>query len=48
MMVYKVAGIRAKELITDNLAVKTDGGRIVTWVGLNVEGNSRVEFDWDW
>lgn len=46
--VYKIAGIKARELITDNLAVKTDGGRIVTWVGLNVEGNSRVEFDWEW
>jgi hypothetical protein len=46
--VFKIAGLRGRELITDNRAVKTDGGRIVTWVGLNVEGNSRVEFDWDW
>jgi hypothetical protein len=46
--VFKIAGIKAKELVTDNRAVRTDGGHIVTWVGLNVEGNSRVEFDWDW
>jgi hypothetical protein len=46
--VFRVAGLKAKELITDNRAVKTDSGHIVSWVGLNVEGNSRVEFDWDW
>jgi hypothetical protein len=46
--VFKIAGMREKELITDNRAVKADGGRIASWVGLNVDGNSRVEFDWDW
>jgi hypothetical protein len=46
--VSKIAGIKAKELISDNRAVRTEGGRIATWVGLNVEGNSRIQFDWDW
>jgi len=48
IQVFRVSGIKGRELITDNRAVRTDGGHIVTWVGLNVEGNSRVEFDWDW
>jgi len=46
--VSRIAGIKAKELITDNVPVRTDGGQVVTWVGLNVEGNSRIQFDWDW
>jgi hypothetical protein len=46
--VSKIAGIKAKEPITDNVPVRTDGGHVVTWVGLNVEGNSRIQFDWDW
>jgi len=48
MSVFKIAGIRDKEPITENVPVITNEGLLVTWVGLNVEGNSRIEFDWEW
>jgi hypothetical protein len=46
--VFKIAGINGKEPISDNLAVSPDGGYTYMWVGLHLEGKTRVEFDWKW
>lgn len=45
---YKVPGIGEKVLIKDNQPVVSNEKIIATWVGLNIEGNSRIEFDWEW
>jgi hypothetical protein len=34
--------------ITDNQPIVSNERIIATWVGLNIEGNTRIEFDWDW
>lgn len=46
---FRVLGIRGdKQSIKNSPPLISNEGAIVTWVGLNVEGNSRIEFDWDW
>jgi len=46
---FRVLGIRGdKQPIKDNEPLLSNEGAIVTWVGLNVEGNTRIEFDWEW
>jgi hypothetical protein len=45
---YRILGIGDKQLIKNNQPLTSNEGAIVTWVGLNIEGNTRVEFDWDW
>ena len=46
--VSRKMGIKGNEPILHNLPSVSDGGRIVTWVGINEKGNSRIHFDWDW
>ncbi len=46
---FRILGIRGdKETMKNNEPIVSNGGAIVTWVGLNIEGNTRIEFDWDW
>jgi hypothetical protein len=46
---FKILGIRGdKQPIKDNEPLVSNERAIVTWVGLKIEGNSRIEFDWDW
>ena len=46
--VYEVPGIGEKVPIKYNEPVLSNERLIATWVGLNIEGNTRIEFDWDW
>jgi hypothetical protein len=46
--VYKIPGIGGREPMTDNQPVLSNGGIIAMWTGLNLEGRSRIHFDWDW
>jgi hypothetical protein len=46
--VYKIAGIGEKQPLTENEPVVSNEKVIVTWVGLNVEANTRIHFEWDW
>jgi hypothetical protein len=46
--VSDIAGIKGKQLITDNMPNVSDSGHIITWVGINIDGNHRIQFDWDW
>jgi hypothetical protein len=48
MQVARIQGIKGKQPITDNLPIRSEGGLIVIWVGLNHPGNSRIQFDWEW
>jgi len=48
IVVYRVPGIGDKQPIENNEPVLSNEGVIATWVGLNIEGNSRIQFDWDW
>lgn len=46
---FKMLGIRGdKQPIKNGGPLVSNEGVIVTWVGLNIDGNSRIEFDWDW
>jgi len=46
---FRILGIRGdKQPIKNSPPLISNEGAIVTWVGLNIEGNSRIEFDWDW
>jgi hypothetical protein len=46
---FQLQGIRGdKQELTDNQPISSNGGEIVTWVGLNIEGNNRIQFDWEW
>ncbi len=46
---FRILGIRGdKQPIKNNEPLVSNEGAIVTWVGLNIEGNTRIEFDWDW
>jgi hypothetical protein len=46
---FKVSGIRGdKQPIKDNPPLVSNEGAIVTWVGLNLEENSRIQFNWEW
>jgi hypothetical protein len=46
--VSDIAGIKGKQLITDNMPSVSDNGHIITWVGINIDANHRIQFDWDW
>jgi hypothetical protein len=46
--VYKIAGIGEKQPIRGNEPVVSNEKTIVMWVGLNIEANTRIHFDWDW
>ena len=46
--VSKKRGDESAQPINDYLPNLSDGGRIVQWVGINLNGNSRIHFDWDW
>jgi len=46
--VSKVPGIGENQPIRNNEPVLSNERVIATWVGLNIEGNSRMQFDWDW
>lgn len=48
VLVSRRKGDEAKQIINNNLPVSSDEGRIVTWVGINEKGNSRIHFDWEW
>jgi hypothetical protein len=46
---FRMKGIRGdKELLNNNRPIRSNGGAIVNWVGLNVDGDTRIEFDWEW
>lgn len=46
---FALLGIRGdKQPLRKNPPLLSNEGAIVTWVGLNIDANSRVEFDWDW
>lgn len=46
--VFKIPGIGDKQPILNNEPVLSNEKIIVTWVGLNIEAKTRIEFDWDW
>jgi hypothetical protein len=46
--VFKIIGINGKQPISANRAVSPDGGYTYMWVGVHLEGKTRIEFDWDW
>jgi hypothetical protein len=46
--VFKIPGIGDQKPIKENEPVLSNEKMIATWVGLNFEGKSRIEFDWDW
>jgi hypothetical protein len=46
---FRMQGIRGdKQPLRKNEPLVSNEGAIVTWVGLNIDGNSRIEFDWEW
>jgi len=46
---FMIRGIRGdKQPVSGNEPVISNEGATVTWAGLNVDGNTRIEFDWDW
>lgn len=46
---FRILGIRGdKQPIKNGEPLVSNEGAIVTWVGLNIDGNSRIEFDWEW
>jgi hypothetical protein len=48
MSVSLKRGDEAAQPINDNLIILSDGGRIVQWVGINEQSDSRIHFQWDW
>ena len=48
LSIYRISGIKAKEAITDVPASISYNGEVVAWTGLNEQGNTRIEFDWQW
>jgi hypothetical protein len=46
--VFRQQGSKSKERITDILPLMSDGGQVVTWTGLDVPAETRIEFDWNW
>lgn len=48
VVVSSIDGIKAPEEIRNNPAIIRQAGKIVSWVGLNEAGKSRIQFDWDW
>jgi hypothetical protein len=46
--VYRILGNNRKQQITDNPAVSPDNGHTEMWVGVHLEGKTRIEFAWDW
>jgi hypothetical protein len=48
LAIFRISGIKAKEPIIDIPASISYNGEVVAWTGLNEQGNTRIEFDWQW
>jgi hypothetical protein len=46
--VFKIPGIGDQKPIKENEPVLSNEKMIANWVGLDFEGKSRIEFNWDW